>query len=658
MSMKTNLQGRLRNTSLPYSSGLLPLFDAVANSIQSIEEAGLPMGQGRISIEILRDTQSKMDFPGDAKKPGPEPKGDIVGFKITDNGIGFNDENYNSFLELDSEHKADQGGRGVGRLLWLKAFQRANISSVFEDENGNFQQRIFSFNASSGVSDVKKEKVQDSERKTSVQLDDFLKRYREPSAKTATGIANDLIEHCLWYFVRDGGAPKIIIEDDGDYIDLDQVYDEHMISAATTETISIKDVEFELIHIKLRASSARTHRIAFCATNRLVKEESIKGKIPGLFGSLSDESGDFVYECYISSAFLDETVRSERTGFDINEEPMELFAETEISQQDIREGVITKAAEHLSEYLDQNLKNGQERVEKFIQKAPRYRSIVARMPEDQLNIDPDTSDKELDVYLHKQFLEVESKLLEDGHDVMSPKDNENYADYYKRLREYLQTVEDLKKSDLANYVSHRKVILDLLDIAIQKNEDGEYEREDLIHNLIMPMRTDSNEVMFDSCNLWLIDERLAFHDYLASDKTLSSMPITNSSETKAPDILALNVFDEPILVSEGEKLPLASIVVVELKRPMRDDAAAGEDKDPIEQALGYLERIREGKVKTSSGRPIPDSEDIPGFCYIICDLTPSIVKRCRFLGATRTSDGMGYFFHNPNLKCICRSYFL
>jgi hypothetical protein len=99
-------------------------------------------------------------------------------------------------------------------------------------------------------------------------------------------------------------------------------------------------------------------------------------------------------------------------------------------------------------------------------------------------------------------------------------------------------------------------------------------------------------------------------------------------------------------VSEGDALPLASIVVVEIKRPMRNDAAEGEGKDPIEQALGYLERIRQGKVRTASGRPIPKSEQIPGFCHVLCDITPSIENRCKMHDAIRTSDGLGYFFYH------------
>lgn len=103
-------------------------------------------------------------------------------------------------------------------------------------------------------------------------------------------------------------------------------------------------------------------------------------------------------------------------------------------------------------------------------------------------------------------------------------------------------------------------------------------------------------------------------------------------------------------MADGQRLPLASIVVVEIKRPMRNDAASGEDKDPIEQALGYLDRIRTGQAMTASGRPIPRSEDIPGFCYVVCDITPSVERRCKMAQLKVTSDRQGYFGYNDNYK--------
>lgn len=652
MSIGTNLYGRLRNTTLPASSGLLPLYEAVANSIHAIEDAGVAPDKGRITVQIIRDGQNAIAFDAATKRAGPEAKGDITGFKITDNGVGFNDPNMESFLTLDSEYKAARGGRGVGRLLWLKAFDRAIVDSVYTDENaGDKKKRTFAFDARQGVAEPTVTDAKGAPRQTTIYLAGFARRYRQASPKTAAVIARDLFEHCLWYFVRPGGAPTIEIVDSDETVSLEAVYEEQMVAGAATESVEVKGTRFELIHIKLSASSKRGHSIAFCAANRLVTQESLKGKIPGLFGSLHDEGRDFVYECYVSSPLLDERVRSERTSFDIEEEPLEMFASQELSQKDIRDAVTARATAYLAKYLEEKKRLGKARVTDFVaNKAPRYRSIISRIPPDQLAVDPDIADKDLDLVLHRHLAELEGRLLADGHDIMHPKASETYEDYWGRLQEYLKTAADIKKSDLANYVAHRRVILDLLEKAIQRKTDGKYEREDLIHNLIMPMGSTSDDIHFDSCNLWLVDERLAFHDFLASDKTLASMPITSSDSTKEPDVLALNVFDNPVLASDSDNLPLASIVVVELKRPMRNDAAAGEDKDPVEQALGYLQRIREGKAQTKNGRPIPRSESIPGFCYAICDITATVEKRCKVLGLTPTHDFTGYFGYNPNFR--------
>ena len=652
MSMNTNLQGRMRNTQLPASHGLHCLFEAVVNSIHSIAEQSADPAYGEIDVQILRIPQTSLQLEDGKSKRGAPTLEDIVGFKITDNGVGFNEPNMLSFEMLDSDYKANQGCRGVGRLLWLKAFDKVIVSSVFVGDSGTLKQRTFSFTAAKGVDNVHLgDAPREAEPKTCVHLDGFTKHYREKSAKTAKTIANSLVEHCLWYFVRDGGAPKIRIMDDGELISLDDVYDEYMFSSATKQTIEIKGQTFDLTHIKLKAASAKQHFIAWCAAGRLVEEESIAGKVPGLYGKIKEQTGDFVYACYVTSPFLDLHVRPERFGFDIKEMSDALFSETDLSLKDIRGAVIGSAATYLEEYLKESKQAGRERVENYAShKAPRYRPILGRISEDALTVDPNISDKELEMLLHKQLSEIESSLLSEGHEVMNFGIDESPAQYRARLANYLAKVDDIKKSDLANYVFHRKVILDILQKAIQRGGDGKYAREELIHELIIPMRQTSNEIRLDSCNLWLIDERLAFHDFLASDKPLSTMPITDCQDTKEPDICALNVFDEPILMADGQTLPLASIVVVEMKRPMRNDAKAGELKDPVEQALGYLERIRKGGASTASGRPIPRSEDIPGFCYAICDITSTVENRCKLLGLKVTSDKLGYFGYNSNYE--------
>ncbi|MFG6892109.1 ATP-binding protein [Burkholderia pseudomallei] len=650
--MNTYLRGRLRNTPLPRSHGLLPLFEAVVNSIQGIAALHEDPSLGEITIEIVRLPQASLNFDGNKSKRGVPPTEPITGFRVIDNGIGFDAKNLESFETLDSDYKASEGCRGVGRLLWLKAFDRVRISSDFMDADSAFKRRTFTFNATHGVDNVELAVLPEATgRKTSVHLDGFKQIYRDRSPKSARTIANALFEHCLWYFVREGGAPRIKVQDGSELIDLEDVYQECMFSSSRRQTIDLKGQSFDLIHLKLKFTSPRQPFIAWCAAGRVVEDEGIAGKIAGLHGRIRDETGEFIYACYVTSEFLDQHVRPERIGFDLDEAGDDLFSETDISREDIRDAVINTAREFLSEYLQESLKAGKERVEQFVAlRAPRYRPILSRIAEEKLAVDPDISDKDLDLLLHKQLSEIEGALLSEGHAIMQFSKEESSTDYRARLAAYLQKADDIKRSDLANYVFHRKVILDILQKAIERGEDGKYAKEELIHELIMPLRKTSNDVKLDSCNLWLIDERLAFHDFLASDKPLSSMPITDSTESKEPDLCLLNVFDEPILVSDDNRLPLASIVIVEIKRPMRNDAGPGEDKDPVEQALGYLERIRDGGTKTASGRPIPKSEEIPGFCYAICDITPSVERRCKLLGLRVTSDRQGYFGFNDNYK--------
>ncbi|MGL4734296.1 MAG: ATP-binding protein [Enterovibrio sp.] len=637
MSLQTNLRGRLRNTSLPKSHGLMPVFEAIINSIHAIEEMN-GAANGKIILTIHRVKQAQLDIGSKATLP-------ITGFSIADNGCGFNQANFESFETLDSEHKISKGCRGIGRLMWLKVFGLVKVESHFIDEDNQLKKRIFSFNDKYGVHEEKVVQATAQQSGTEIELINFDDGYRTNVPTCGKSVANQLLEHILWYFVRQGGLPSIVVKDLDEEFNLGALFDDYMHDSVYKELITIGNHNFELIHIKFRASSNKKHQLALCAANRLVKEESIQGKIPGLYAKISDESGEFVYNGYVSSPYLDLHVRSERTSFDIAEDAKDMLGEVSFKQ--IRDAVLACTKKYLQQALKDTVAIGQQRVDSFINgKAPRYRPITNYVPEELLIVDPEKSDKDLELHLHAQWYEVERQLVKEGHEIMLPKNDEHIEEYRKRISDYLSKASDLKQSDLANYVSHRRVIIDLLQKSIEQLADGKYAREDVIHQLIMPMRKESSEVFLDSCNLWLIDERLAFHHYFASDKTINSMPITDSSSPKEPDLLSLNVFDNPMLVNNKSSFPLASITVIEIKRPMRNDMRDGEDSNPIEQVLNYLEKVREGKVKTKLGRLIPANDGIPGYCYVLCDLTDTMHKRCRMANLILTSDGMGYFGYN------------
>ena len=69
---------------------------------------------------------------------------DALEITVSDNGIGFDEPRYVAFCTTDTDHKISRGGKGIGRLLWLDAFEKVDINSIF-NENGQLQRRQFSF---------------------------------------------------------------------------------------------------------------------------------------------------------------------------------------------------------------------------------------------------------------------------------------------------------------------------------------------------------------------------------------------------------------------------------------------------------------------------------------------------------------------------------
>jgi hypothetical protein len=134
VALTTSLAGRVRNTTLPKSHALLPLLEAVVNGLQAIDARGDEIGHGRLTVTIEPSAQEAFDF--DSSGPGRVPLKPIVGFVVEDNGVGFTPDNMSSFETLDTDFKDSLGCRGVGRLLWLKAFDKVSVRSAYWAENG------------------------------------------------------------------------------------------------------------------------------------------------------------------------------------------------------------------------------------------------------------------------------------------------------------------------------------------------------------------------------------------------------------------------------------------------------------------------------------------------------------------------------------------
>ena len=643
--MKVDLSGRVENLDLPKTKPLLPLLEAVSNSIHAIEDAGI--SEGRITIRILRDIEGSLALDEDAKGLV-----DIVGFEIIDNGTGFNDENFGSFETCDSRFKAARGAKGIGRLLWLKAFTEIRITSHYLTFDGTPRVREFEFTLPQGVAEPRDKPRQGSSRQTTVRLGGFRPEYAAQCPKKASTIADRLINHLVLNFLNPKAAQiELVDELEAEPINLNSRFHEYFADYGEEESFELEGHAFRLHHLRILTSEPTHHRIQLCAGFREVRDFQLRKFSGGLNSKLTDNDGhSFAYLGLVSGLLLDQKVNQNRTDFDLAKSE-ELRIEGEPTLEEVRDAAIASSMAKLAPFLRSIREQTAREVRNVIQNEyPEFRPLL---PEVEKHIDafsPNSSKIEILKKVNElQFLgEIETR--EEGETLGRTPVNET-EDYRARYRAYLAKVTREAETRLAQYVTHRKSIIDVLEERLKLRGDEKYPLEEEVHELIFPLkRTSDDPGAWGHQNLWLVDERLAYHFWLASDKPLKCQDTLDSESVERPDLLIMNrpgAFSND-LEGNGQ---LSSVIIVELKRPGRSSKGS-DKKNPIEQMLDYISDIQSNTVKDENGRPIHVGGNTAFYAYLVCDVVKGsdYDKMIGNHGLLPTPDGMGYFTYNAARK--------
>jgi hypothetical protein len=115
-----------------------------------------------------------------------------------------------------------------------------------------------------------------------------------------------------------------------------------------------------------------------------------------------------------------------------------------------------------------------------------------------------------------------------------------------------------------------------------------------------------------------------------------------SDSNERPDLL---IFNKPFAFANDEK-PYESIVIVEFKRPMRDDYS--DKENPITQVNRYAREVINGIAKDKDKREFDLRQNTPIYAYIVCDLTKKLKANATDAGYKLLPSGDGYFFFNDN----------
>lgn len=479
---------------------------------------------------------------------------------------------------------------------------------------------------------------------TKVELRRMKDPYYRELPKGADVITQRMVDHFILALASASEA-RVEIVDGGDRFDVTEEIATVLRTAKKTK-VKVAGCTFDLTHLRILSNDQRGHRVAYLADSRVVKSEPLKD-IPHVQARnrLHDAEGNpFWSRTLVESSALDSAVSAQRDTFHFPEEPdsLDLGVDGQLTMKAIRDAIVPKIQKELQPVLVALRERAVAQAQSYVEReAPQYRHIIKLKRKEVESLPADLSDEKLDVELRRiQFHNDEDLRSRAAAILRTPNGSARGVAYQELVSELNAAAID----DLAKYVRDRREILNLLRKAVRQDSDGQYALEGAIHTLVVPMRATSDDIPYDQMNLWLIDERLAFHSYLASDKTFKSIAPIESQSAQRPDLM---VFNRPIAFSEYPSPAFQSVVIVEFKRPMRDDYNDGEN--PISQVYDYIREVRAGTAEQRDGRPLVVPAPTPFYCYVVCDITKNLRKFADNASLRLGWDGQGYFGYNAPL---------
>jgi hypothetical protein len=305
---------------------------------------------------------------------------------------------------------------------------------------------------------------------------------------------------------------------------------------------------------------------------------------------------------------------------------------------EIHKAAIASAKEFLKQYIDRIRQQQIETTDRIIRNNPQFlpfRDDLAGFVEGNLSLN---TQNEEDIFIELSRRKQRAKRRLDGQlKTLKEKGPDSVQDSVEQITKALN---DEKKSSLAEYVVRRKAILDLLDssLAFQDPEKRKHFKEAVIHDLIVPLRSNSEDLDYNEHNLWILDDRFAFYSFFRSDKPF--MTFTEGDSTREPDLAI--IFEQSLAFRrEGRDEP---VVIIEFKRPGRDDYDG--NTNLVNQVLEYVDLFRSGQaIKDKNGSVIKPITVATRFvCLVVADFTDSLKKVLRFSIASHpTADGEGFF---------------
>lgn len=626
-SLKPNLVKRVERLPKPtnVAGAMQPLFEAISNAIHST--------QAKFEDQVAKRGRVTVTVETDRKKEN-------VWATVEDNGVGLDQDNWEAFTTTDTDNKIDIGGKGVGRLLWLDCFAAIDVQSVFE-KDGKPLRRSFRFELAL-EDQIKQHVVESAPRGADTGLYVRFTGLRDNGYLTKFPGRNEYVfQHVTSHFLPTfigGRCPSlnlIVGDESRQFPDAINEIVHRQDPEVVLSTEEYGELRLTMMECDKVASAdlKGSHFVHFIAHDRTVHSQAIDGKL-GLkyFG----ENEDRVFHAIVRGDFLDKNVNQERTAF--------MFEDAVIER--IINDVCTT---HIERFLDEPLAklSGAQRIkiEAITESYPSVafgdtNELQAKLPSGELN------DDAIYGHLSRERFRRDQRQAEKIRTVLTrlkggSVDSETFN---TTLAEAGRALEEAEQRSLAEYVVRRKVVLDFIEVLLQKvrddSRDSAYQREEVLHSFICPMRVSTvgdgakRVEAATSHDLWIVDERLTFARYFTSDVEFSALASAVDSNER-PDVL---IFDYVHGLRQREDS--GKVLLIEFKRPGR--TTYDNDENPQLQVERYVRRLLSGGMTDVKGRPIRLAPETVFYCFIVADIVGKLDDWT--FTWQRTADGRGRMY--------------
>lgn len=608
------------------------IVEAVTNAIEAIEQKE-DTSNGEVNIYINRDN-TLLD----------ESTAKINQIVISDNGLGFVEANRDSFNTLYSQQKSKSGGKGLGRMFFAKYFKKVSIESTYIKDK-EYRTRSFSLGRKYEIIEDEQDKSADGTIPTGAKL--ILDEY------IGNVVLNDdldrfshrVLEKILNYFVAENyTCPKIIIHDGSEKRVLNDLIgddDSYAIQSKNTGEITIKDKTLSYKMFELQSVFTQKSKIMLTANHKVVTDEKLDEYVPEFETDFTRQDKDgkdckYIVRVYVYGNYLDESVNNERSDFKFDDRETLSYP---IGKKDIEEKAANEAKKILKTEVTTRFTEKKKRVEEYAEENIWYKNYLEHVDFEKMKMSPSNTD--IEVELHKVKFEQDIKRKAQVAKLASDL-NVKGSNVQEEVEKLVSEMNDTDRSNLAQYMAFRQVVLNLFEKALEWDGDGKFEKEKTLHSIIFPVNHDSDDTSYDEHNLWILDEKLNFTSWVSSDKS------TFTESADRPDIAAFHYL---VSYREGEE-SYNPVSIFEFKKPNRTDFInKSSDEDPIDQIIRYVNQFRDGKLKQPNGRDIDIEPNTPFYGYVIASADNNVKKWLTDIKDMKmTTDGSGWFKNMDNIN--------